>query len=204
VTRPVQLTSGRNAASSRPRARGQTLVEFSLVILIFITLVSSIIEFGFAFGVKLRVEFASRDAVAVASQSAAAPESADEAIIAMVFHDAAAPADLQRIESVQIFWATSSGAPKDGAIEEYKLGGSLYRKYGGWTRTRDSYPGSARCAFIGGNGCLTGHTSPDSIGVTIVYKHNWITGFASLFPVGEGLTYSETALTTMEPIPAIA
>lgn len=179
-------------------------MEFSLVVIIFVTLISSIIEFGVAFGVKLRVEFASRDAVAVASQSASAPSYADEAIIAMIYRDSGAPADLHKIDKVQIFWANPSGQPQNGAIEEYRLGGTDIASYGGWQRTRDGYPGSDRCAFIGGKGCKPGHTGPDSIGVTIIYKHGWITGFSTLFPIGEGVTYTETSLTTMEPVPAIS
>jgi hypothetical protein len=184
------------------RAKGQALVEFSLVIVIFMVLIMGVLEFGFAFGVKARVVFASRDAAAVAAESASAPATADASIIAMIFKDAAAPADLNRIDYVNIFWADANGNVVKGKIQQYRLHGNLFKAYGGWQVTKTDYPASDRCAYIGGLGCSPDHTGPDHIGVTIVYKYSWVTPLNSLLPIGEGVTYSETSLTTMEPIPA--
>ena len=48
---------------------GQTLVEFSLVIPIFITLLMGVIEFGFLYNNILTVQFAARQGVSVAAQA---------------------------------------------------------------------------------------------------------------------------------------
>ena len=185
-------------------SRGQALVEFSLVFLIFMTMFMGVIEFGVAFSIRTQVSFASRDAAVVASESGSSPTTTDGAILNTIDKDLIAPATRNKIDHVDIFWATATGAVNGGAIETYTPGGLLYPGWGGWTNTLNLYPGTSRCAFIGGAaaGCLSGHTGPDMVGVTIVYRHTWTTPLPSLVGLtGTGFTFTETNLTTMEPIP---
>ncbi|MGD0018600.1 MAG: TadE/TadG family type IV pilus assembly protein [Candidatus Limnocylindrales bacterium] len=194
------------ADEGRRRARGQALVEFALVFLIFVTILTGVIEFGIGFSVKMQISFASRDAAVVASESGGTPSNADGAILNTIDKDITPPATRNLIDHVDIFWANSDGSVKNGAIQRYTPGGPLYLGWGGWTNTVSSYPGSSRCAFIGGTaaGCLALHTGPDTVGVSIVYKYSWMTPLPSLIGLtGAGFTFTQTNLTTMEPIPAI-
>jgi hypothetical protein len=186
------------------RSRGQALVEFSLVFLAFMTVFTGVLEFGIGFAVKVELSFASRDAAVTASESGGTPGSADGAILNGIDKDFGVPATRSQIDHVDIFWATSTGGVNAGAIERYTPSGILYPGWGGWTNTMNSYPSANRCAFIGGatSGCLAGHTGPDLVGITIVYKHNWITPLPNLVGLfGTGFTFTQTNYTTMEPIP---
>jgi len=191
--------------TGRPSS-GQALVEFSLVFVLFMTMFTGVLEFGSAFAVKMQLSFASREAAVTASESGGSPSSADGAVLNRIDRDVMAPANRSLIDHVDIFWANSDGSVNSGAIERYTPGGALYPGWGGWTQTLDLYPGSSRCAYIGGvtAGCGAGHTGPDLVGVTIVYRYSWITPVPNLVGVlGTGLTYTQTNFSVMEPIPAI-
>ena len=197
--RPAQRKQNRGS-------RGQALVEFSLVLLLFMTIFMGVIEFGSAFAVKIQISFASRDAATVAAESGGSPATADGAILNQIDRDVQAPAARANIDHVDIYWSKADGTVNSGAIERYTPGGLLFPGWGGWTNAMDAYPGSSRCAFIGGTtyGCLTGHTGPDTIGVSIVYRYSWVTPLPNLVSLaGTGMTFTQTNLSTMEPIPAI-
>jgi hypothetical protein len=186
-------------------ARGQALVEFSLVFVMFITVMVGIIEFGIGFDAKMAISFASRDAAVVASESGGSPATADGAILNTIDKDLTPPVNRHLIDHVDIFWSDASGNVRNGAIERYTPGGLLYPGWGGWTNTMNAYPATDRCAFIGGTlaGCVHG-TNPDMIGVTIVYRHTWVTPLPSLIGLGgTGFTFTQTNLSVMEPIPVI-
>jgi Flp pilus assembly protein TadG len=174
------------------------------VIVIFLSVFTGLIEFGVAFSAKVQVSFASRDAAIAAAESGAIPSTADAAIMNKIDQDLTAPADRNKIDHVDIFWATATGAVNNGAIERYQPGGALFPGWGGWTLVINSYPPANRCAYIGGTvaGCQANHTGPDTIGVTIVYRYSWVTPLPSLIGLwATGLSFTQTNLSTMEPIP---
>ena len=185
--------------------RGQALVEFSLVFLIFITVFVGVVEFGIAFNARMSVSFASRDAAVFASESGGAPASADCGILNAVDRDLLPPTDKHRVVNVTIFWSDANGNVQGGAIQRYAPYGGLCPGWGGWQNPSPAnYPATSRCAYVGGviHGCLAGHTGPDIVGVTVVYQHSWVTPMPGLVGLGgTGFTFSQTNLTVMEPIP---
>ncbi|HEX7498459.1 MAG TPA: TadE family protein [Candidatus Limnocylindrales bacterium] len=200
----------RSPRRRRRESRGQALVEFSLIIPIFLAMFTGIIEFGVAFSVKMQVTFASRDAAIVLAESGAAdPLTADCAILSRIDQDFLAPAQRSNIDHVDIFWATASGGVNNGAVETYKPTGTLGSSCPTlvWSRTQDLYPAQNRCSSISGSSlglCQASpvHSGPDRIGVTIVYKYSWTTPLPSLIGLsGNGLSFSQTNLTTIEPVP---
>lgn len=185
-------------------SRGQALVEFALVFIIFMTIFTGALEMGIAFSVKMQMSFASRDSAVAASESGGTPATADAAILNTIDKDVNVPASRSQIDHVDIFWSTPTGGVNAGAVQTYTPGGVLFTGWGGWSLTSNLYPPANRCAFIGGTaaGCLPGHTGPDMVGVTIVYKYNWITPLPGLIGLsGTGFTFVQTNYTTMEPIP---
>ena len=84
------------APGGRSTAAGQSLVEFALVIPIFVALLMGVIEFGFLYNNLLTV------------QNALTP-----------------PVDHQRVEFVEIFQSDSAGDAVPGAINRYVRGGTL-------------------------------------------------------------------------------
>jgi hypothetical protein len=200
----------RSPRRRRRESRGQALVEFSLIIPIFLAMFTGIIEFGVAFSVKMQVTFASRDAAIVLAESGAAdPLTADCAILSRIDQDFLAPAQRSNIDHVDIFWATAAGGINNGAVETYKPTGTLGSSCPTlvWSRTSNLYPAQNRCSSITGSSlglCQASpvHTGPDRIGVTIVYKYSWTTPLPSLIGLsGNGLSFSQTNLTTIEPVP---
>jgi hypothetical protein len=184
-------------------SQGQALVEFCLVFLIFLTLFFGIVEFGMAFHAKNAVSFASRDAAVIASESGGSSLTADALILNTIDKDITAPVQRSLIDHVDIFWADDYGQVKGGAIERYTPGGALFPGWGGWTRVLNGYPASDRCAYPKGKGCAAGHTDVDRLGVTIVYRHRWVTPMPNLVGLGgTGFVFTQTNLAIMEPIPA--
>jgi flavin-binding protein dodecin len=187
--------------------RGQALVEFSLVILVFLTMFVGMLEFGFAFAVDMQTSFASRDAAIVASESGGSASTADCAILNTIDRDTMAPANRALIDHVDVFWATATGGVNNGAVQTYQIGGTLCVGWGGWSQTAGGYPAANRCAIVGGSStgfcqASPNHTGPDRIGITVVYKYAWMTPLPSMVGLGgTGFTFSQTNYTTMEPVP---
>ncbi len=61
------------------------------------------------------------------------------------------------------------------------------------------YPEAARCAVIAG--CGNGHTTVDLVGVTVNYRHGWITPLPQIvaLPIG-GFDIARSNAMRMEPI----
>jgi hypothetical protein len=183
-------------------SRGQALVEFSMIVLAFITLLMGVIEFGLAFNAKLQTSFASRDAAVAAAESGGTPNTADGAILNTIDRDINTPLQRAYIDHVDVYWANADGSVHAGAIERYTPGGSLYPGWGGWTKTLDLYPGPIRCAFISGCAGSPAHPGPDRMAVLIAYRYSWTTPLPNLVGLfGTGVTFVQTNLVTMEPIP---
>lgn len=195
------------SVSGRRPARGQSLVEFALVIPIFITLFVAICEFAFLFTTYLSASFTSRDAVQVAAEMGDAPCS-DEVILARIERDLSGPANVNRIQSVEIFWSDEYGNVKGGAKNTWIRSGNSsctlpdtsvisipYRQ------TTGSYPLSDRCNIVSAVSCAAGHTSIDTIGVTITYRYGWITPLPALVGMsGTGTTIVQTNVMRLEPV----
>jgi hypothetical protein len=90
------------------RGGGQTLVEFALILPLFMVLLMGIIEFAFMFNATLSINFTSRDASLIAAE-AGIQSTADCAVLAKVEQDVAAPLNDSNIQSVTIYKADRFG-----------------------------------------------------------------------------------------------
>ena len=127
----------------RARQAGQSLVEFSLVIPIFLILLMAVIEFAFLMNGQLSINYATRDAALVAAEAGNAV-GADCVILQKVEQDVTAPANPANIWQVQIFWTNANGQPLDtsGNVTTF---GSASQAADTYTRT-----GSTTCTFADG------------------------------------------------------
>ncbi len=186
---------------------GQTLVEFALVIPIFLTAVIAVAEFSFLFATYLSASFASRDGVQVAAEAGSMPGS-DCSVILRISNDLAAPADRNRISSIEIFWSDSNGNVRYGKKDVWQYGAPTECTTIDGTKfsvpfyqTDFSYPESERCNVNGGIGCAPLHDGVDTVGVTIKYDYGWITPFPSLVGGGgPGPTIVQSNMMRMEPV----
>jgi Flp pilus assembly protein TadG len=211
---------------ARPRtgshASGQSLVEFALVIPIFLVLLMGLIEFAFLMNGQLSINYATRDAALVAAEAGNAT-GADCVILQKVEQDVSAPANSANISQVQIFWTNADGQPLDtsGNITTFGSGtqaADTYTHTGTTTCTfadgttlivpyslsgTAKYPTDARCSDVLGTteGCQAGHPGIDTIGVKVTYFDSWRTPLHNLLGMlGTGWTVIESNQMRMEPV----
>ena len=200
--RRVPLRHARPGGGSSRHARaerGQSLVEFSLVIPLFLTVLIALVEFTFIFNAILATNYASRDAALLAAE-AGSDAGADCAVLKAVESDIGAPANRSQIQSVEIFEATPAGA-QSGSATVYARTGTLNCTLPDgtdvalpYTRTANGYPVAGRCNVLAG--CDGG--SLDHIGVRVAYRHTWRTPFGSSF--GPFLDVVKANSMRMEPV----
>lgn len=175
----------------RRRSRGQALVEFTLVIPIFLVLVVAVAEFSIMFTSYVSIGFATHDASQVAATLGNTP-GADAAVLQRIDNDVMSPANPQQIVEVDIYQvdtSTNNGGPLgsrinkwlyDGGNHPYTLpdGSTVYLPF---TMTSTGYPEGGRCNVNKGVGCTTfGQTTVDTIAVKIIYQYKWITPFPAM------------------------
>ena len=183
----------------RRRSTGQSLVEFALVIPIFLLILVALVEFAFAFNALLAGDYASRDGALIAAE-AGNGTGADCAVLKAVEADFRAPTNAAQIQKVEIFEATAAGA-QTGAATVYTRTGSytctlpdLTSVTLPYTRSSDGFPMANRCNLIAG---CSGQPL-DFVGVRVTYRHTWKTAFGSTF--GPYLTVVKANSMRMEPV----
>jgi hypothetical protein len=217
------MSSRRNTTRHR-RSRGQSLVEFTMVIPIFLTVFFSIVEFSFLFTSFLSVGYASHDAAQVAAEFGSSAGT-DCAVLERVMNDVMIPANPRQIKTVDIFWVnTDSGnySPVAGAENIYTFDGGSHdcKKPGATTpiqvpfpipadpadeANNGGYPEKTRCNVNKAIGCLPtngiAHNTVDTIGVKITYQYTWITPFPQLIGgSGNGPLFTEINIMRLEPV----
>jgi hypothetical protein len=189
----------------RRRGEGQSLVEFALVIPIFLLLMLSIVEFAFVFNAILQTNFASRNAALIAAE-AGSSLGADCVILLNVENDFGAPADRTRITSVQVYWSDQNGVQIGSNVTTYNRTGSFNCPLPDgttialpYTQAGNGYPEAARCNLLAG--CGGTHTGLDMIGVRIGYSHIWKTPLDNFINQGGGgFIFDRSNAMRMEPI----
>jgi hypothetical protein len=206
----AEMRSRRNTTRRR-HSRGQALVEFALIIPIFLTIFFAIVEFSFLFTSFVSVGFASHDASQVAA-TYGNTIGADAAILLRVDNDIMTPANPAQIDKVDIFWvdtSTPDAHPVAGSETIYQYDGGTHlfvlpdgsNIYLPYSRIQNGYPETSRCNVNAGVGCLSGHTTIDTIGVKITYQYTWITPFPRLVTQsGSGPMITQTNIMRLEPV----
>jgi Flp pilus assembly protein TadG len=175
------------------------MVEFALVIPIFLLLLTALIEFAFAFNAILAADYASRDAALMAAE-AGDGSGADCAILKAVEADFGAPTNAAQIQKVEIYRATAAGAQSGSATVYARTGTYACTLPDGtnvslpYTLGTNGYPMSSRCNQLAG---CSGQPL-DFVGVRVTYRHTWRTAFGSTF--GTYLTVVKSNSMRMEPV----
>jgi uncharacterized protein (UPF0333 family) len=181
--------------------RGQAIVEFALVLPVFLLLVVGLMEFALVWNSRNTVLFASRDGSMLAAEGGALPGT-DCVVLDRIERDIVSPASTIRLQRVSIYWSDRNGDQiginenvfdRTGSTScTFVDGSTLVVPY---TLTTPNYLESARCVIAAG--CGGAHTGVDTIGVRVTYQHNWVTSFVRL--VGPGVTFTEASITRGEP-----
>jgi Flp pilus assembly protein TadG len=192
------------ARRRRSERRGQAMVEFGLVLPIFIMLVIGLIEFSLAFNANLAVNFASREAALIAAESGN-DAIADCRILQTIENSIDNPADASRINEVRIYRAGVNG--NELGTNTYTRGGEITCEFWDGVETQEisvnytqlefGYETDTRCNQLEGCGANT----LDTIGVAIDYTHPWVTPLAGLVTLsGDGFTFTASNAMRMEPV----
>ncbi len=199
--RPLDLLARLRRRSPR---RGQAIVEFGLVLPIFIVLIIGLIEFALAFNANLAVNFASREAALIGAESGN-DAIADCRILQTIENSIDNPADAARINQVRIYRAGVNG--NELAANVYSRGGNITCTFWDgvanqtitvhYTLLNAGYPVASRCNQL--EGC--GANSLDTIGVAINYTHPWVTPLAEIVSLnGTGFSFTASNAMRMEPV----
>lgn len=201
----------------RPRREGgsgQSLVEFALVLPLFFTMLTGVIEFGFAANAFLGINRASQDAAGLAGQLGSTP-GADCLILRRVESLVGTPTDGQHIDSVRIHRTTPSGTTVYATNAYTRQGTTVCTLADGTTVTvpystgdASSYPESDRCAVLRGCPELgASRDTVDTIAVEVTYRHRFLTplgGMLGILGADEGddqtWTFQHRNTVRMEPV----
>ncbi|MDQ2965914.1 MAG: pilus assembly protein [Chloroflexota bacterium] len=189
----------------RNRQRGQSLVEFALVIPLFLLMFVAILEFALVLNAVLAINFATREASLIGAEAGNASD-ADCVILAAVEHSVGPPAAANEITGVRIYQADRNGAIIPGRVNAYVRTGQTVCNYPDGTVLRvpyspsggPGYPEASRCNVLAGCG---GSTTLDQIGVEVTYQSAGRTPMHTLLgwsPTGYTLVKSNAM--RMEPI----
>jgi len=181
--------------------RGQGLVEFTIIVPVFVLLLLGMLEFGFVFDHTLTIQYASREGARVGSALADGGklgcDSVDPMIIAAVTRVLKSPGsrvNIAEVPTIRVFKADASGNEVVGLVNvwNYNAGTGLYTQASvGWRDcTRKNFGDKV--------------TSPDSIGVSLTYTYRFQTALGSVlrFFGGSGwssLTVSDRTVMALNP-----
>jgi Flp pilus assembly protein TadG len=190
------------------KERGQGIAEFALIWPIFVVCVMALLEFGVAFNNLLTINYASRNAALLGAE-AGNNQCADVIILTSVERDVTAPAQPNKIASVNIYYSDDNGVQIPDPASGGHNGTDLWTRTGSTlctfqattytvpytlTAANTGYPYYDRCNQI--NGCGTtpiaspgsgnGHARLDTIGVKITYNYNFITPLSSAITLLQG------------------
>ncbi len=192
----------RRPSDDRTSERGQGLVEFAIIVPVFMLLLLGMLEFGFIFDQTMQISYATREGARSGSAFASGNSTTmicnttvdvDKNIIAAVQRVLKAPGSRvvpSQIQEIRIFRADANGRPT-GDVNHW-----TYRAGAGPTVD------GARLDFVQGsapwNACtrLNG-INPDSLGVAIEYTYRFTTPLASW--MGATLAIGDQTVMALNP-----
>jgi Flp pilus assembly protein TadG len=179
---------------------GQALIEFALVLPVFLLLIFGVLEFGVLFNAAVTVNFVSRVAALLAAEGGRT-EGTDCMVLRAIERDTISPANSSRISTVEIYWSDPNGDQIASSVNVYTRTGSLTCTYASgsitvpYTLSTAGYPETQRCDVLAGCGGL--HTTVDDVGVRITYTHQWMTRFGQT--IARSITFQRSTAVRMEP-----
>jgi hypothetical protein len=172
------------------RRRGQSLVEFALILPPFLVILVGLIDFGFLFYTNMTLEYASREGARVGSALAQGNGALPCAKV-----DGHVIAAVERVlESAGIAVRIDPSDPAKGGVQWIRIykadssGNGYTSGYNQWTYSKGGGPtvdGSSLDfaeGAVGWSACsrVNGAT-PDALGIAISYKHAWVIPTGPLF-----------------------
>ena len=179
----------------RAGAQGQSLVEFSLIVPLFLLILFGMMEFGFIFSHDLTIEYATREGARAGAALAngggtlgcgtgQSPNSTtvDPLIIAAVERVLQSPGSqvvVAHVSQIVIYKANPTTGADDQGLE------NVWKYQQGTIPNVDGQPLGFGATSVGWQACSrnngpSGTNPPDSLGVSVTYTYNFVTPLASI------------------------
>ena len=188
----------RRRASEREHERGQSLVEFSMTVPLFLLLLLGLLEFGMVFDHVLTIGYATREGARTGAALANGSKMADESLgacgdvdsyvvaaVERVLDSPGSPVqgDLANVTEIRIYKATSTGS-EVGPVNVWVPGAGPTVDGSQLNFSRSSY---------GWDSCTRNNntSNPDSLAVSISYTYHAVTPLASLLRFFGGPGWSQ-------------
>ncbi len=196
----------RRSQRHREGERGQSLVELTLMVPIFLLILFGMLEFGFVFSHHLTLEYATREGARLGAAlgagsddapcSGTSPEPVDWQIMAAVQRVVTSPGSqisAANISQIRIYKSTSTGAETPGVVNVWVPGNGPTVDGDRLLFTPSSTGWSACGRNSGGN--------PDSIGISLVYRYDYVTPLGVLMGIAgpASLTISDRTIMALNP-----
>src|SRR3989442_4729750 len=97
---------------------GQALVEFSLVLPVFLLLIFGLVEFGFLFNASSSVNYVSRVAAMLAAEGGRTAGT-DCMVLSAIERDLTPPSTPARVSSVEMYWSDANGNQIGSNVHRY-------------------------------------------------------------------------------------
>lgn len=189
------------------------MVEFALLIPLFVILLMGLVEFGFAFNALLNTNYASRGAGLLAAQAGNA-SAADCIILNEIEQKMGAPSERRQVSRVEIQRTNPSGSTTYATSAYQRSGSTSCTLNDGTTMSvpysavSSGYPPSQRCTVLPPAGCTTmtpARSTVDTIAVQVSYAYRWHTPLRAVLPLvggsigGNGFDIVQRNAFRMEP-----
>lgn len=191
MTAPCCGRAGRRGV--RAGESGQSIVEFVLILPLFLIVLMGMLEFGIAFDHRTAMAYAVREGARVAASLGSGgsdPSNVDPTILAAVQRGLTDPILIENITSIEIYKSDTAGRPVSGMINKYDRTGVLIGTAG--------WPATSRVAGLNG----------DSVGVRVVYDFRPATPLGSLLglfingePPYTTIRMTDATVMKIEPVP---
>lgn len=190
------MSNGSPAVDRRRRRRstGQSLVEFTMVVPVFLLLLLGMLEFGFVFTHEQTLVYATREGArtgaAVGNGSTAYPcttanfDAPTIAAVERVLTSAGSPIVLSRVTGIDIYLAKADGSATSGKV-------NAWLPAAGGGPTVDGKALDFKLATAGWDPCSRKNgVNADALGVSIRYSYQYVTPLGGImrFLFGSGST----------------
>jgi hypothetical protein len=183
------------------RDRGQSLVEFAVLLPVFLLLLIGMLEFGFVFDHNISISYASREGARVGAALAngggalgcnpgQSPNAAsvDPQVVAAVQRTLTSPGSpivLERVQEIRIFRANSAGNQIGNNVNvwDYDPGGGpvVDGQALDFSVVSTNWPACGRR-----NDYNPGAGNPHSLGVAVVYRYDLVTALGAVMRLAGG------------------
>ena len=183
----------RRRGGAATRSRGQALVEFTLILPVFLMILLGMLEFGSAYDHRTAMAYAVREGARVGAtlgNGGSYPNTVDPTILAAVQRGLTDPILIENITSIEIFKADAAGSRSGSSINTYDRFGNIIGTAG--------WPATSRVVGLSG----------DSIGVRVRYDFHPTTPLGTMLGLFFGspppyttIPMVDTTVMHLEPTP---